>query len=160
MYSKSSKWELGLFHYTAKFTITRFISLRFFFFFSISNIHINRSWLCDGLIQCPVNAEDESFAICKDFGRFPTGATLICNETMRDHNITIKAISCDDIPECLDGSDEMCGEEIAKATYKIGIGLFFAIFLIWGKLYLKLIQITTVKNKAVALEMNDMAKSR
>ena len=112
------------------------------------------------MIQCPVNAEDESFAICKDFGRFPTGATLICNETMRDNNITIKAISCDDVLECLDGSDEMCGEEIAKATYKIGIGLFFAIFLIWGKLYLKLIQITTVKNKAVALEMNDMAKSR
>ena len=133
-----------------------FIKVFFLFFY----IHNNRSWLCDGLIQCPVNAEDESFAICKDFGRFPTGATLICNETMRDHNITIKAISCDDIPECLDGSDEMCGEEIAKATYKIGIGLFFAIFLIWGKLYLKLIQITTVKNKAVALEMNDTAKSR
>ena len=127
---------------------------------SIYFFYINRSWLCDGLIQCPVNAEDESFAICKDFGRFPTGATLICNETMRDHNITIKAISCDDIPECLDGSDEMCGEEIAKATYKIGIGLFFAIFLIWGKLYLKLIQIKTVNNKAVPLEMNDMAKSR
>ena len=133
-----------------------FIKVFFLFFY----IHNNRSWLCDGLIQCPVNADDESFTICKDFGRFPTGATLICNETMRDHNITIKAISCDDIPECLDGSDEMCGEEIAKATYKIAVGLFFAIFLIWGKLYLKLIQITTVKNKAVALEMNDTAKSR
>ena len=112
------------------------------------------------MIQCPVNAEDESFAICKDFGRFPTGATLICNETMRDHNITIKAISCDDIPECLDGSDEMCGEEIAKATYKIAVGLFFAIFLIWGILYLKQIRISTVKNKAVAFEMNDMAQQR
>ena len=54
--------------------------------------------------------EDETFEQCEK--TFPKEATIKCEEN-RAYDITIKAIPCNGgIPECRDGSDEDCEDDI------------------------------------------------
>ena len=69
---------------------------------------IDIDWLCDGSFQCK-HGEDEDFALCKD--TFPNNiATITCEENNRPNEYVtlIKAIPCNGIKECRDGSDENC----------------------------------------------------
>ena len=65
--------------------------------------------MCDGVVHC-LFGEDETFEQCQK--TFPKEATITCQEN-RAYDITIKAIPCNGgIPECRDGSDEDCEDDI------------------------------------------------
>ena len=62
---------------------------------------------CDGVVHC-IEGEDEADETCKGQLDFPEEATIICyeNRPSLDYNITIRAVPCNNITECRDGSDE------------------------------------------------------
>ena len=62
---------------------------------------------CDGIVHC-IEGEDEADETCKGQLDFPEEATIICyeNRPSLDYDITIRAVPCDNITECRDGSDE------------------------------------------------------
>ena len=109
-------------------------------FCSKSEKCIPKAWLCDGSVQCPIDAEDEDFDLCtKNPNRtiFAQGATIQCIENNRPDRfqITILAKPCDGIIECLDKSDEECGENIANFLYIIALVFVVIIGAIWLWLY-------------------------
>ena len=78
------------------------------YFCPISKECIPKKWLCDGAIQCK-KGDDEDFKLCEK--TFPNNiATITCVENDRpdDLDIMIKAIPCNGIQGCKDGSDEKC----------------------------------------------------
>ena len=126
-----------------------------YFYCNISQRCIPRQWLCDGAIQCPIAAEDEAsiaaedeaFEFCKIQQTFPQGATIQCLENLRPKfNIEIIAIPCDGVPECLDGSDEECGEKLKLIVHIMSGSLFLIIGLIWLGLYLKVTKFSRGEN--------------
>ena len=52
----------------------------------------------------------------------------------------------DGIPECLDGSDEECGEKLTKIVYIMSGCFLFLIGLIWLGLYLKITKFSRREN--------------
>ena len=63
---------------------------------------------CDGIVNCP-HGEDEEFVKCKARNVFPKSATIECHN-IHFPRMTILATPCNNVTECLDGSDEYyCG---------------------------------------------------
>ena len=118
-----------------------------YFYCNESQKCIPRQWLCDGAVQCPIAAEDEVFEICQNQETFPQGATIKCSENLRPKfNIEIMATPCDGIPECLDGSDEECGEKLKRIVHVMSGSLLLIIGLIWLGLYLKITKFSRSEN--------------
>ena len=116
-----------------------------YFYCNISQRCIPRQWLCDGAIQCPIAEEDEAFEFCKIKQTFPQGATIQCSENLRPKfSIEILATPCDGVPECLDGSDEECGEKLTRIVLYMSGSLLLIIGLIWLGLYLKITEFSRI----------------
>ena len=86
--------------------------------------------ICDGIANCP-DAEDESIEECGN-GFHPL-ATLVCDKAdILNVNITTKAVPCNGIVECKDGSDELnCSSSLSDEymTYAfIAISVLITIF--------------------------------
>ena len=75
-------------------------------------------------------------------------------------NVEIKATPCDGIHECLDGSDEVCGEELTKIVYIVSGIFLFLIGLIWLGLYLKITKFSERKNDLDDLPVADRWEPR
>ena len=75
------------------------------FYCSKSKTCIRKEWVCDGSLHCK-EGEDEDFELCED--KFPEGATIQCIEGDRPVGIeiTILAVPCNNVLECIDGKDE------------------------------------------------------
>ena len=56
------------------------------------------------------------------------------------------ATPCDGVPECLDGSDEECGEKLTKIVYIMSGCFLFIIGLIWLGIYLKVAKFSGREN--------------
>ena len=118
-----------------------------YFYCNKSQKCIPRQWLCDGAIQCPIAAEDEAFEFCQPQEIFPQSATIQCEESFRPKfNVEIMATPCDGVPECHDGSDEVCGEKLKQIVPIISGGLFLIIGFIWLGLYLKITKFNRREN--------------
>ena len=118
-----------------------------YFYCNESQKCIPRQWLCDGAVQCPIAAEDEVFEICQTQETFPQAATIKCSENLRPgFTIEIMATPCDGIPECLDGSDEECGETLKQIVYIMSGIFLFLISLIWLGLYFKITKFSEREN--------------
>ena len=92
------------------------------YFCPLSKQCIPKEWLCDGAIQCG-KGDDEDFKICEK--TFPNNiATITCIENNRpdDLEIMIKAIPCNGIQECKDGSDEKC--DLSSITIWVILGKY------------------------------------
>ena len=65
-----------------------------------------RQEVCDGVANCPMG-EDEGLKQCTDLGKFSDLASKTCvKRNTYNATITIKAVPCNGIKECEDGSDE------------------------------------------------------
>ena len=118
-----------------------------YFYCKQSDKCIPKDWLCDGSIQCPIEAEDEAFEFCQPKQTFPQGATIQCMESLRPKsNVEIMATPCDGVHECLDGSDEECGEKLKLIIYILSGGLLLIIGSIWLGLYLKITKFSRGEN--------------
>ena len=118
-----------------------------YFYCNDSQKCIPRQWVCDGAVQCPIGAEDEAFEFCQTQETFPQGAAIKCSENLRPKfTIEIMATPCDGVPECLDGSDEECGEKLKQIVHIMSGSLFLIIGLIWLGLYLKITKFSRSEN--------------
>ena len=94
-------------------------------FFSITiNWIIFTAKVCDGIVHC-IFGEDEADDTCQDKLIFPEEATIQCFENRLGYDITIRAIPCDGVQECRDGSDEQCQE-----NFQILIGVLVVLVVV------------------------------
>ena len=106
------------------------------FFCSQSKTCIEHDKTCDGICHCQY-CEDEYFeGLCQL--TFPEAATIKCIESNRslDTNITIMAIPCNGVRECLDVDDEDC-ESKWFVTPIVWLVFFLLICSGWGYTHFK-----------------------
>ena len=75
-------------------------------------------------------------------------------------NVEIMATPCDGVHECLDGSDEECGEKLKLIIYIISGGFLLIIGFIWLGLYLKITKFSRGENNLDELLIADRWEPR